>query len=165
MNIDAIHRLNLWCETSTGTVAPVDLESGAMPPLETHPYAVSRFPLVVQTQHYARRADGGFGAADRIGTFNASANADLVLALATGGKFRLSAAVPFWRRFRFDRPACLSLEHALVVVSEACGRCLNALAYEYGLAWGFPEGGPEWHATNTSCPMCAEGETCSSTVR
>lgn len=155
MNLNAVHRLNLWCETGNGAIAAVDVHSGAMPPVETHPYACVRFPLVVQTMTYARRvSDGGYGAADRIATFEASASEDLVLAMATGGKFSLTWSAPFWRRFPFTRAARVPLEAALIIASEACSRCLNVLAYEYGLDWGYPEYGTEWQQTRTECPMC-----------
>lgn len=158
MNLNAIHRLNLWWEDEQGRVLPANfLDVTDTPPVSEYPYACSRFPLSVQTEHYRRREDDGhYGTADRIAVGTSSANESLVLAMATGGKFRLRARVAFWVRFPFasTRPARLTLSDAMIVASEACGRCLNALAYDYGLDWGFPEGGPEWQASPTRCPMC-----------
>lgn len=151
MNIEAVHQLNLWCETLDGRMAPVD-PMGEMPPVTSHPYAVSRFPLEVRTEYYRRReSDGSYGGNDRILACNASANESLVLAMATGGR-------EYWprilARFWFHRPQRLVLSHAIVIASEACERCLNALAYEYGLPWGYREFSDEWEQCGTSCVMC-----------
>jgi hypothetical protein len=133
MNIDAVHRYVLWCESTDR--APVDCQSGVMPPIETHPFACVRFPLYVQTEIFKRRAsDGLYGASDRIGTSGATANPSLVFAIVQAGRY--------------------SLGDAIVIASEACGRCLNALAHAYGLSWGYEEGGPEWRQCRTECPMC-----------
>lgn len=144
MNIDAVHRHMIWCGTPEGEILPVDIETGAMPPVETYPYIHVRFPLVVQTKVYKRDKDGHYTEGDRIATLNASVNEELVLAMATGGwstrPLRLRAKIP--------------LHEAMIIVSEACGRCLNVLAYEYGLSWGFKEGSDEWLVTKTTCEMC-----------
>jgi hypothetical protein len=37
-----------------------------------------------------------------------------------------------------------SLSDAILIAANACERCLNALGYRYGLAWGYAEGSEEW---------------------
>ena len=46
------------------------------------------------------------------------------------------------------------LGDAILIVANTCGRCMNALAFAYGLAWGFPEGGEDWDKCGTSCRFC-----------
>ena len=43
-----------------------------------------------------------------------------------------------------------------VLRASGCERCMNALAHEFGLGWGYPRGGEEWAKTNTSCAWCEE---------
>jgi hypothetical protein len=59
---------------------------------------------------------------------------DLALAMANSGKW--------------------SLSEAILVAANACERCMNALAHEYGLDWGYPEGSPDWEKCGTSCQFC-----------
>ena len=47
-----------------------------------------------------------------------------------------------------------SLSEAIIIVGTSCERCMNALAFEYGLDWGYEEGSEEWEKTNTSCQFC-----------
>jgi hypothetical protein len=69
---------------------------------------------------------------------NSSWPEDLVLAMATyeTGRFRLSDAI--------------------LIAANACERCMNALAYNYGLSWGYPEGSDEWKRCNTTCKFCKD---------
>jgi hypothetical protein len=92
-----------------------------------------------------------YGANDVIARSHSQANEELVVALITGG-----AQMPFLRRWLRGTPSPpkMPLAQALIVASEACGRCMNALAHRYGLPWGCPEGGPEWCAIHTECAMC-----------
>lgn len=139
MNVDAVHRFNLWCESTERDVVPVRMD-GAMPPVETHPYALVRFPLYVETRIYRRRAeDGGYSDSDRIAVSGASANASIVTAIVQAGVYPLG--------------------DALIIVSEACARCLNVLAHTHGLPFGYPEGSEEWQRSNTECAMCADVRT------
>ena len=47
-----------------------------------------------------------------------------------------------------------SLSEAIIIAATSCERCMNALASEYGLDWGYEEGSEEWEKTNTSCQFC-----------
>lgn len=144
MNIDKVNLARIWYESEDGTkrvvnkyVEEVDI---AKPSVDEYPITFARFPLTIKTEVYRRRPDGGYGTKDRILTAEAGAAEDLVLALATGAN---------------EGPQ-FSLHDALVITSEACERCMNALAHEYGLGWGYPEFGGEWRECGTSCVMCED---------
>lgn len=135
MNIHAVHRLHLWCETPAGEIAPIDPGTGDMPPVDTHPYAYARFPLSVRTEIYNRRGDDGvYGDADRIMAGESGASNDLATAMVRSGEFTVS--------------------DALIIASVACERCMNALAHQYGVPWGYPEFSEAWQRANTVCVMC-----------
>jgi hypothetical protein len=46
------------------------------------------------------------------------------------------------------------LSEAIVVAACACERCMNVLADEVGLDWGYPEGSEDWVKCGTSCGLC-----------
>lgn len=138
MNIDKVNLECLWVETKDGERAPVSCVDGSCPPPETHPYAFSRFPCEVTTTMHVRRSDGAYGTDDRIASGASSYPEDLALALANGSNGQ--------RQFR--------LSHAIIIASQTCERCMNALAHQYGLTWGYPEGSESWIKSNTKCDMC-----------
>lgn len=45
-------------------------------------------------------------------------------------------------------------DEAVILVANSCERCLNALAYQYGLSWGYPIKSPDWYKCGTSCVHC-----------
>jgi hypothetical protein len=47
-----------------------------------------------------------------------------------------------------------TLDEAIIFAAEACERCTNSAANDYGLEWGYPEGSNEWEQTHTSCEFC-----------
>ena len=59
---------------------------------------------------------------------------DLVLAMANSGDFMLFESI--------------------LVAANACERCMNSLAHQYGLKWGYEEYSQEWAESNTSCEFC-----------
>jgi hypothetical protein len=61
---------------------------------------------------------------------------DLALAIANSGDYTLSEAI--------------------IIAATSCERCMNALAYKYGLEWGYAEGSDEWQRCGTSCQFCRE---------
>ena len=63
-----------------------------------------------------------------------SVSEDLVLALVMFGNFKLGEAI--------------------LISATACERCLNVLAYDHNLRWGYEEGGDEWKEARTSCQFC-----------
>ena len=59
---------------------------------------------------------------------------DLVLAMAKDGRYTLGESI--------------------LLVANACERCMNSLAHKYGLKWGYPEKSEKWKKTNTQCDYC-----------
>lgn len=45
-------------------------------------------------------------------------------------------------------------DQSVILVANSCERCMNALAYEYGLSWGYPIYSKDWHKAGTSCIHC-----------
>ena len=48
----------------------------------------------------------------------------------------------------------IPLHKAIMIAANACERCMNSLAYEFGLDWGYEEGSKEWRECGTSCDFC-----------
>lgn len=49
-----------------------------------------------------------------------------------------------------------TLFDAILIAANCCERCMNSLAHEYGLDWGYPEFSEGWHKSNTECPFCKD---------
>ncbi len=47
-----------------------------------------------------------------------------------------------------------SLNNAIKIAANSCERCMNFLAYKYGLDWGYKEGFDEWAKCGTRCSFC-----------
>lgn len=145
IDIERLHRHAAWYEGELpeAPVQPLSPKGGPhveSPPREIYPYICYRLPLVVTTTCY-RRTDNS-SEDTKVFEAHSSAPEDLTLALATGANGHRKYA----------------LRDALVIASEACGRCMNALAWQYGLDWGFPPGSEKWNNTRTRCVMCAHSE-------
>ena len=139
MDISKIHLLTLWVEDKDGNRVEVDCRDGSTAPVETHPHAFARFPCELTTKIYERRPkDGGYGSRDRIGEGHSSFNESLTLALATGANGQ-----PKYR-----------LMHAIIIAACLCERCMNALANQYGLDWGYPLNSEQYKNNNTRCEAC-----------
>jgi hypothetical protein len=127
----------LWYEDALGTFLEVSDTSGGAydPPAGAH-YQVAQFPTILRTSFVG--PDGSEVFAGESSWWPA-----LVLAMAT---------VPWWKRvFGLKR---YSIHEAILIVATSCERCMNALAHQYGLKDGYPEGGPAWRASNTRCHFC-----------
>jgi 2'-5' RNA ligase len=72
-----------------------------------------------------------------MGAMNSSWSEELVLALANRKGWKLGQAI--------------------MVVAKACERCMNVLAHEVGLDWGYEHGSEEWKRSNTKCDFCCPG--------
>ena len=48
----------------------------------------------------------------------------------------------------------LSLGDAILVAAIACERCMNTLANQYGLDWGYEYMSDDWKKCGTSCQFC-----------
>lgn len=46
------------------------------------------------------------------------------------------------------------LSDAIMIAAHSCERCMNSLAFKFGLKWGYERGSAEWKHSNTSCDMC-----------
>lgn len=136
-----LHRL--WFEDKKGNVRALterEMRHMKFPSVKKWPYAFSCFPTSVVTSIYRRRKDGGYGSKDCIGRSESGVSKDLVIALVLKRK--------------------LSLDHAMMTASQACERCMNILAWQLGLKWGYNSRSDAAKKCNTSCRLCAgkEGE-------
>lgn len=52
------------------------------------------------------------------------------------------------------RPGRPTISGAMLLVGVACERCLNVMAYNAGLRWGYRKGSKQYRACNTSCELC-----------
>jgi hypothetical protein len=52
----------------------------------------------------------------------------------------------------------LSLSEAIIVAAGACERCMNVLADEVGLDWGYARGSEDYNEARTSCGLCTNGD-------
>ena len=71
-----------------------------------------------------------------IASANSSWSEDLILVIANSGDY--------------------SLAEAIIISATSCERCMNVLAFKYGLDWGYEEGSEEWEKTGTSCQFCED---------
>lgn len=132
-NINKEDLKTLWYEDAEGNYLDVAMydEKGTPNP---HPpeakYMVSRFPNVLRTT-YLELTDAG---SKEVFSGESSFSDDLVLALVESGNF--------------------TLDEAIIFAAEACERCTNSAANDYGLDWGYPEGSEDWEASKTSCDFC-----------
>jgi hypothetical protein len=125
----------LWYETKNGKklyLSEKDWQDGYILP-KGAVYQVSRFPISITTNYLYLHPDGR---TEEMGSSNSPFHEDLVLAMANSGEYRLS--------------------HAMIIASEACERCTNVLAHNYGLDWGYAENSEEWKKSNTLCEYCKD---------
>lgn len=47
-----------------------------------------------------------------------------------------------------------TLSNAIIVTATSCERCMNTLAYDCGLDWGYAEGSEDWQKCGTECGFC-----------
>lgn len=50
----------------------------------------------------------------------------------------------------------IRLHKAIPIAARACERCMNSLAHEVGLDWGYPEMSDEWKKCGTVCEFCSD---------
>jgi len=48
----------------------------------------------------------------------------------------------------------MGLSEAMIAAGGTCERCMNVLADECGLDWGYAEGSEDWKECGTSCGLC-----------
>lgn len=76
---------------------------------------------------------------------------DLVLAMTRPSLMELARQV-----YRYGFPAVPFGDYgqAVMYAAVSCEACRNALAYRYGLPWGYPRGSDDWYKAGTSCELC-----------
>lgn len=136
---------NLWYEDKEENRFPVcedEIRGISKPPSVTSfPYCLARFPTSIVTTIYKRRKDGSYGTVDRVGESSSSVPGDLAVLMVMASK-------------KQDGKFGMSLDHALVIASTACERCMNILAHKHGLPWGYAEGSLAAEKCKTSCELC-----------
>jgi len=139
LNINKEDLSTLWYENEDGEKYFPDLEKFEGLPDDNVPegytYQYSRFPSELTTTVLQINPDH---TSTEIMQGHATWPEDLVLAMVDSGDFTLSEAI--------------------IIASESCSRCLNALSYEYGLDDGYPEGSEEWKKSGTECDFCKDTE-------
>jgi hypothetical protein len=85
--------------------------------------------------HLWPRKWDGYGSREIV-AFNSGWSESLVLAMVNSGDYTLSEAI--------------------IIAARCCERCMNALAYKYGLDWGYEEYSEEWQKCGTSCKFCTD---------
>lgn len=129
----------IWWETKGGKIkvpTPGELMNMKFPSPKKYPFCATRFPLTVMTEYYRRRKDGGYGKDDLILRGGNSANEELVIKLVINSRFKMH------------------LREALIVVSQACERCMNILAWKNGCSFGYSPRSKAARVCKTSCQLC-----------
>lgn len=138
---------SLWYENDAGDRHVPDWskpEPEAPPP--GFKYQHSRFPfdlrhsiLLLKEHDCERLAEGSDGVP-----------ASLVLALCRPSIVEAARQLLRYGRVRKR----LDPMDAFMVAGVACEACMNALAWEHGLTWGYRRGSKPWAAARTSCELC-----------
>jgi hypothetical protein len=181
MKIKKEHLRTVWFEDKDGNyISEPDYKNNDLDMPSNAEYQVSRFPLELTTKHlklihqkevnkcnHPRRyikktggwADGIYGrectlcggsqtrkkwhlwpkkwegyGSKKVVSFHSGYSEGLALAIANSGDYTLSEAI--------------------IISAISCERCMNALAYKYGLDWGYEEGREKWEKAGTSCQFC-----------
>ena len=93
-------------------------------------YQVSRFPRLLATNYLRLNDDGS---STYMGSGISGFSSDLVIAMVKSG-------------MKFD--------DAVILSANSCERCMNVLAYQYGLDWGYPYLSEDWYKAGTACVFC-----------
>ena len=48
------------------------------------------------------------------------------------------------------------LKESIMIAAMSCERCMNSLAKQYGLPWGYHKYSKEWYEANTQCDFCKD---------
>ena len=131
-SIDPDEIPQLWYETEDGEkfVPPMDGPFPGIP--EGFVYQHSQFPRILRHEVLKVRSDG---TSENAGAISQSWSEDLVLALVRNG---------------------YTLSEAILVAGNACERCMNVLADECGLDWGYAFGTDEYNKCSTECVLCRQ---------
>lgn len=119
----------LWYEDENGNVIQGELATDGSFPADAK-YQHSQFPFMVQ--HNIIDMETG----NNIMTGESTYSADFVMALANSGDF--------------------THDEAILIAVNSCEKCMNVLAYEYGLDWGYAEDSIEAEECGTVCQFCED---------
>lgn len=134
VSIDPKHLESLWFENEEGDKFFIDWENWeGLSADEGYDYMFSRNPDVLVERMHVRNEDGNW---EELCVGESSFPEDLVLAIVESGDYGLCDSI--------------------TIASICCERCMNALAHQYGLDWGYPEFGEEWRDCSTSCQFCED---------
>ncbi len=93
----------------------------------------STFSVDLKEEVYTIDKKGKF---NKVIGFNSSWSEDLALAIFSKTEF--------------------NLKESIVISAKSCERCMNSLANEYGLHWGYPKYSTDWKRCGTECEFCED---------
>lgn len=143
---------NIWYEDSEGNIYKEEAKTLelSVPNVSGEITYHSCFPMDIH-ENVSLIKDNQF---ERLFTGTSGCSRDLVLAMTRPSfKERLKSV---FRTFKWMPVADIdqAMRHA-----SRCERCMNALAYVYGLDWGYKPFSEEWHKSGTSCKVCKDINT------
>ena len=143
---------NMFFENEAGEIFNLDFKKGEpdYPPESFKPITCTVcFPRECTEKVYLVNKSGHYGSGDVIASGGSSYPASLVLAMTRPSfKERLKSL------FRTKKwLATVDFEQA-VRHAGRCERCMNSLAWLYGLDWGYPPFKEEWEKSRTLCIVC-----------
>jgi len=108
------------------------------------------FKTLVQRTRFIELRDTGYGKDGKLFQGASSYSTSLFLAL-TRPTFR-ERIVSLYRILRWIKP--IEARQAQLMAAISCEGCMNVLAWEYGLSWGYKRGSEEHKKVRTSCELC-----------
>ena len=120
----------LWYGDENDNMIWVDIDKLQVSPSKAK-YQHAQFPREL-THHILKLNNDG--TSREVGSFTSTYPIDIVIAIYEDGGYT-------W-------------DQAVILVANSCERCMNALAYQYGLDWGYSIYSKEWHKAGTSCVHC-----------
>lgn len=108
------------------------------------------FPNELSEKIYATNSSGDYGSNDLACTGGSSYNTDLVLALCRPLLLQRIKSIIRTKRLM---PLC-DFKQAIMHAGLRCERCMNSLAYAYGLDWGYKAFSNDWERCGTKCDAC-----------
>lgn len=135
----------LWYENEEGVRWLPGLDDHEPPP--EFKYQRSRFATHVTDNVLKLNEDG---TSTRLITGSQGYPGDLMIALARPSLIeRLKV---FFRTGEWIKP--MKVDQAILTAATACEGCMNVLAYERCLDWGYERNSPEHERVGTSCDLC-----------
>lgn len=128
---------HLWFENEDGDKFIPDLTQNMPPYIPSgFIYQHTEFPHVLQHAVFMVREDGS---SEKLATGESSFSNDLTTALVRSGDY--------------------TVHEAIMVAGKSCERCMNVLAHNYGLEWGYALHSDDWIVCPTQCLFCEDERT------